>query len=351
MSLEETRTVMLSTGHGAEPEPVVVPLRVGNVKLGNLLGEGAGGAVFTGFDEILNRQVAVKLLHRRRGAAISDSAMVELDRGLRAAAGVRHPGLLTIHAVDHAAGMPVIVMEFIDGASLRDLLAHGGKFEPALALHVLRVATDAVAALHEAGVVHRDLKPANVMFDRAGNVRVCDFGLACEIDPGTFRGRAAEVGGSPLYMAPEMFDGNTSPQSDVYALGIILFEMLIGAPPFAATSISDLKICHRENEPPIWRMEREDIPEAAKEIVRRALHKRSYLRYKTAGHLVRALDEISEPRYQAEAQRARLAELIAIRTAGPESDAPSSPDATPAMTTFDLLSQRAKEKRAGRSKH
>ena len=122
---------------------------------------------------------------------------------------------------------------------LFDAYSCQGRMDLSLALYVMRSITSAVATLHDAGVIHRDLKPTNVLFDRGGEARVCDFGLACEFDAGAYKGNAEEIGGSPLYMAPEMFDGHVSPHSDVYALGVMLFEVLVGSPPFSAQSISD----------------------------------------------------------------------------------------------------------------
>jgi serine/threonine protein kinase len=344
MNMQETMTVMLSTGHGSEPEAVEVPLRVGSVKLGNLLGEGAGGAVFAGYDEALNRKVAVKVLHRRRGATHA-AAMVELAKGVRSAARIKHPNIVTIHAVERASEMPVIVMEFVDGISLRELLLRSGALDLSLAMYVTRSVVSAVAALHEIGVIHRDLKPANVLFDRVGEVRVCDFGLACEFDAAAYKGRAEEIGGSPLYMAPEMFDGHVSPQSDVYALGVILFEVLIGSPPFSAQSISELKTCHQVREPPLWQLERLPVSEELAEIVGRALHKQRFLRYKTAEHLLRALEEVEVPERRDETLRLRIAELVSARQEPGEGREADSGEPPPARTTFDLITRRAREKR------
>jgi serine/threonine-protein kinase len=344
MGMQETMTVMLTTGHGSAPEAVEVPLRVGTVKLGDMLGEGAGGVVFAGYDAALNRKVAVKLLHRRRGAA-GDAAAIELANGVRAAARIRHPNVLTIHAVETANEMPVIVMEYVDGMSLRDLMVRSGAMDLPLAMYVMRCVTSAVAALHEANVIHRDLKPANVLFDRGGEARVCDFGLACEFDVAAYKGAAENIGGSPLYMAPEMFDGQVSPQGDVYALGVMLFEVLSGAPPFSAQSISEIKTCHADHEPPLWRLEGLESSEALREIVARALHKQRFLRYKTAAHLLRALERVAGSGRREEALRMRVAELVSARPG--ENEARESPrtEPPPARTTFDLIARRAREKR------
>lgn len=344
MAMEETMTVMLSTGHGSEPEAVEIPRRVGTVKLGEMLGEGTGGVVFGGYDEALSRKVAVKLLHRRRGTT-EDAAMIELVRGVRSAARIRHPNILTIHTVETVNQMPVIVMEYVDGISLGELMRRSGPMDLSLAMYVMRSVASAVAALHDANVIHRDLKPANVLYDRDGEARVCDFGLACEFDTAAFKGRATNIGGSPLYMAPEMFDGNVSPQGDVYALGIILFEVLAGAPPFSAQSISEIKTCHTAQEPPLWQLESRGVPEELCDIAARALHKQRFLRHKTAGHLLRAIERVRVPERRDETLRLHIAELVSARpgdTGVPDRALAEEP---PAKTTFDLIARRAQQKR------
>ncbi|MFQ5807716.1 MAG: serine/threonine-protein kinase [Phycisphaerae bacterium] len=347
MDTRETMTVLLTTGHGSEPEAVEVPRRVGTVKLGGMLGEGSGGAVFGGYDEALNRRVAVKLLHRRRGVA-HDPAMIELAKGVRSAARIRHPNILTIHAVETVNQMPVIVMEYVDGTSLRDLLLRSGALDLSLALYVMRSVVSAVAALHDANVIHRDLKPANVLFDSDGEARVCDFGLACEFDVTAYKGQAGNIGGSPLYMAPEMFDGHVSPQSDVYALGIVLFEVLAGAPPFSAQTISEIKACHIVRQPPLWQLGRREIPEELCEIAGRALRKQRFLRYKAAGHLLRAIERVAAPERRDDTLRMRLAELVSAQQSDATAERKSSVKEPSARTTFDLIAERAKQKRERR---
>ena len=344
MDMQETMTVMLTTGHGSEPEAVEVPRRVGTVKLSEMLGEGAGGVVFSGYDEALNRKVAVKLLHRRKGTA-DDPAMIELANGVRSAARIRHPNILTIHTVETVSEMPVIVMELVDGISLGDLLQRTGAMDLSLAMYVMRSIVSAIATLHDANVLHRDLKPANVLFDREGEARVCDFGLACEFDVSAFKGMATNIGGSPLYMAPEMFDGHVSPQSDVYALGIIMFEVLTGAPPFSAQSISEIKTCHAVHEPPLWKLEAHSVSEEICDVVARALHKQRYLRFKTAGHILRAIEHVAVPERRDETLRMRISEFVTARPTDDGSPQAGLPEKSAAKTTFDLIAERAKRKR------
>ncbi|MFO0840731.1 MAG: serine/threonine-protein kinase [Phycisphaerae bacterium] len=341
MTMQETMTILLRTQQETAPQSLVVPRRVGHVKIGEVLGEGTGGVVLSGFDEALGRRVAVKVLH----APTHAGAVNELVEGIRTAARIKHPNVITVYAVETFERLPLIVMELVDGVSLRDLLRRGGRLELPLALFVMRDINAGVSALHASNVVHRDLKPANILFDRGGAAHVCDFGLACEFDAARLRGRISAVGGSPLYMAPEMFDGEVSPHSDVYALGVILFELLCGQPPYSGDSIQQMRTAHHEMPIPTHLLERAGVPEPLREVIERALHKQKFLRFKSALHLQRALEQVDRPAVREELLRSRVAEIVntAPRDAAPSRD---PAERTPAsQTTYDLLAERARTKR------
>lgn len=344
--MQETMTVRLTTRSGQSPQPVEIPARVGSVRLGQLIGEGGGGAVFSGYDEALGRKVAVKVLHRQLGQ-MSQAAQHELIVGVRSAARIKHPNIVTVHAVEMVSGMPVIVMEFVDGLSLRDMLRRSGALEPTLGLHVMRSITSAIATLHEAGVIHRDLKPANILFDHDGVGHVCDFGLACNYETGSFGEQVETVVGSPLYMAPEVFDGHVSPQADVYALGIMAFEVLAGRPPFCADTIPEMRRLHEQQEPAWHLLERRGISEATIEVLQRALRKAKMMRYKTAGHLLRACQRCEPNPPSPDRMQTELARIVLARQA-PDTRPRSAAADAQAMTTFDLLAERARQKREQR---
>jgi serine/threonine protein kinase len=345
--MEETITLMLSSSHGQPAEPVEIPRRVGHVKLGDVLGEGTGGVVLTGYDEALSRRVAVKLLHRR-DLLPAQADRLALIEGIRSAAGIKHGNLLTVYHVETVNDLPVIVMEYIDGISLRDLSRRIGPMDIALALYVMRAIAAGVEALHAAGVVHRDLKPANVLFDRDGQAHVCDFGLACKFDLATYQAGCQTLGGSPLYMAPEMFEGHVSPQSDVYALGIMLFEVLGGQAQFFAGTLSDMQARHTAAHIPLHVLKRHSVPAELCEVVRRALHKQRFLRYKTGGRFLQALEAIEVPNWREETQRLRVAEIVTARQHRSADAAHEHLTPPAAQTTFDLVARRAAEKRRSR---
>jgi serine/threonine-protein kinase len=345
--MDETQTVMVSTLQGQEPVPVTIPRRVGNVKVGEMLGEGTGGVVMAGYDEVLNRRVAVKFLHAL-GNSPNPAAVNEIVEGVRSAARVIHPNIVTVYSAETVRGMPVIVMELIDGVSLREVMNRGGAMDAALAVYAMRQVALAVEALHEGNVVHRDLKPANILVDRHGGPHVCDFGLACEFNLAASRGEARSIGGSPLYMAPEMFDGHVSPQSDVYALGVLLFECLAGQPPFRGNSMTEMSALHLSGVVPMELLEQQRVPDDLSEVVRRAMNRQRILRYKSATHFVRALEAVQLPLRRDDLLRGRLAELVMAGRAEGRSAAQSLSVDAPAMTTFDLIAKRANQKRSAR---
>jgi serine/threonine-protein kinase len=341
--LEETRTVLLST-RSVAARKLEVPTRVGNVKLGDLVGEGGGGVVFSGFDCVLNRRTAVKVMFPPR--EVSGAELDAMVAGVRVAARIKHPNIVGVHTVETFNGMPVIVMEFVAGMSARTLLAKLGAVDETLTSYLMRPVASAVAAMHEAGVLHRDLKPANVLVDRDGVPFVCDFGLACSFDARRVEADAEQIGGSPRYMAPEMFDGHVTPQSDVYALGIMLFELLTGTAPFHAETISAIHAAHARDPLPVALLEQRRVSPALCDVISRATHKQGFLRYKSAAHLLRAMEGCCDARRDP-TQKSRLAAIVSAR----------DPDLTGGQTpgsdfgnTFELLKRRADEKRRERGR-
>jgi serine/threonine-protein kinase len=341
-TVQDTVTVMAAVPGAPQREPIVIPRRIGHVKLGELLGEGGGGAVFAAFDEALNRRVAVKFLHQFRGVSRSAARLAYVD-GARAAAHVKHPNLITIYNVQMLDDMPLIVMEFVDGISLRDLLKRTRALDLPLALFMLRQIGAGVEALHQAGVVHRDLKPANILFDHGGQAYVCDYGLACEYTAADYAHGFAIAAGSPAYMSPESFEGLVSPQSDVYALGVILYEMLTGHAPFMAETIAEIKTQHLTQELPLGPIEQRRLPEEVADILERSLHKQRVMRYKSAAHFLRAIEQLDRGPRRDDVLRARIAAIVTAGRREPKSL--NEPPTPPAATTFDLIAQRARQKR------
>ncbi len=354
----------LGVGDADDPRaPAVGPGReVGPVRLIREIGRGGMGTVYRGHDRLLGRDVAVKFL--RDAVAPDASAVARFLDEMRAAAAVRHPNLVPVYHADVDAAVPYLVMEFVDGPTLRRLVDRTGALPVELALIVLADVATAVAALHERGLLHRDLKPANVLIDDDGTARVTDFGLAARL-PGvaegarwtsglggaaTVGGAAGEAAGTPLYMAPELFEGRASPRSDVYALGMTAFEVLTGRRPFAfdrAAPVEEVRAAHQSRPLPVEWLAEAGVPPALVEVVERAGHKQAMFRYKSAQEFLRALKSAGggdQPPAELARLRARLGRVVlrcqigeGAGTAAPAAEQPptpgsTSPVATPAST-------------------
>lgn len=209
-----------------------------------LLGQGGMGEVYRAEDLRLGETVALKLLPAE--LARDAAALDRLHREVRLARQVAHPNVCRVFDVGEAEGLAFISMEYIDGEDLASLLRRIGRLPESKAIEVARQLCAGLAAAHEKGVLHRDLKPANVMIDGRGRARISDFGLAVPVAEAT----TGELAGTPLYMAPEQLArGEVSFRSDVYSLGLILYECLTGRRPFEGASRAELMSLQRSGMP------------------------------------------------------------------------------------------------------
>src|SRR5215471_341826 len=189
------------------------------------LGRGGMGEVYRAEDLLLRQTVALKFLPP---AAIANASMLSRFRNeVRTARQVSHPNVCRVYDIGEAEGLTYLTMEYVDGEDLAALLRRIGKLPQEKALEVARKLCAGLAAAHDKGVIHRDLKPANIMLDGQGQVRITDFGIAGMVE------RIRDVGsGTPAYMSPEQLAGKeVTPRSDIYALGIVLCELLTGKRP------------------------------------------------------------------------------------------------------------------------
>ncbi|MFJ4981174.1 protein kinase [Streptomyces coeruleorubidus] len=218
-------------------------LLAGRYRVAAQLGRGGMGVVWKAVDEVLGREVAVKELRTYTDAAGPELAglRVRMQREARAAARVRHTGVIAVHDIAEVDGRPLIVMELVDGPSLDDVLRDRGPLDAREAAGIGAKVMDALAAAHRAGVLHRDVKPGNILLDRSGRVVLTDFGIATMDDPGdgsaTNLTRSGELVGSLDYLAPERAQGaDPGPASDIWALGATLYAAVEGSAPFRRTS-------------------------------------------------------------------------------------------------------------------
>src|SRR5262245_15705345 len=217
----------------------------GRFRVIGLLGRGGMGEVYRADDLKLGQPVALKFLPK---ALIDDAVRRErFYSEVRLARQVSHPNVCRVYDIAEVDGHPFLTMEFIDGEDLASLLKRIGHLPASKAVEIARQLCAGLAAAHNRGVLHRDLKPANVMLDGRGYVRITDFGLAVATDTV----HDDSLSGTPLYMSPELLAGNAaSVQSDIYALGIVLYELCTGKKPFQARTIAELRH-QKEHVPPV----------------------------------------------------------------------------------------------------
>ncbi len=225
-------------------EELVGTVLGGRYRVSAVLGRGGMGVVARAVDELLNREVAVKVLRAYTDASASELAdlRTRMQREAQAAARIRHSGVVTVHDVTEERGLPVIVMELVDGPSLDAVLTQRGALDPREAAAIGAKLMDALDAAHRAGVLHRDVKPANVLLERDGRVVLTDFGIASMDAAGDEAlaklTRSGELVGSLDYLPPERAQGQEpGPASDIWSLGMTLYACVEGTSPFRRTSV------------------------------------------------------------------------------------------------------------------
>lgn len=225
----------------------------------SLVGAGAMGRVYLALHHDLQRHCALKILSPRRGGCDPEYVTRFHQEG-QAAAALAHPNIVTLHAVGHSAGTHFLEMEYIPGRSLQQLIRDEGPLPADRALRLATMVADGLAAAHRAGIIHRDVKPDNVLVTRAGIAKIGDFGLARRAFAPGGDPYANLICGTPNYMAPELLQGHpASPASDVYALGLCLFQMLTGRLPWREVSLSELARRGRTEAVPDVRELRPDL--------------------------------------------------------------------------------------------
>jgi len=252
------------------------------------LGSGGMAVVYRARDLMLERIVAVKILREDFSA---DSAFRERFRQeAKAAANLSHPSIVTIHDFGLDAGRLFIVMEYVPGTDLKTILQTRGRFSVEEALPLIIQASAGIGYAHRAGLVHCDIKPQNMLVTPDQRLKVTDFGIAralASIRPDEY---SSVVWGSPQYFAPEQAAGTApSPASDVYSLGVVMYEMLAGRLPFNADNAIELSRQHRTLPPPPLRQFNPSIPPALEQIALKVLSKEPSSRYRTADQLGRVL--------------------------------------------------------------
>ncbi len=306
------------------------------------LGGGAMGVVLAAVDRVLERRVAIKLI---RSTLHAEDFRARFMLEGRAMALVSHPNVLTIHAFGEHQGNPYMVMELIEGQTLdRWLTEYGPRPDLDAALRILNQVCLGVSAIHAAGTLHRDLKPSNILLDDQLRARVSDLGLAVQFQDGAL---IKELVGTPGYIAPEIqFDvtaeGGATPQSDLYSLACMAFELLTGEPPYSASDDLALAVLHATAGVPLASDIRRDLPRAFDQVLAQGLAKDPKQRMQSVELFRRALiearnDSLEPVRILVAEDDPDFRELLQLVLAQefPGADIECVPDGRQAIAAFD----------------
>ncbi|NOY98256.1 MAG: serine/threonine protein kinase [Chloroflexi bacterium] len=297
------------------------------------LGEGGMAAVYRARDKMLERYVAIKLL---RDDFSNDEAFRERFRQeARAAANLSHPNIVTVHDFGFDVGKLFIVMEFVPGSDLKTLIKQRGRFTVEEAIPIMVQACAGIGYAHRAGLVHCDVKPHNFLVTPDQRLKVTDFGIARALSTIRSDEHSDVVWGSPQYFSPEQAAGGPpSPASDVYSLGIILYELLTGTLPFMASAPDELARLHLDEMPVPLSEYVPEISPALEQIVEKVLSKEPSARYRTADQLGRVLMTFGT-RKPAPSPSLTLTPEVAT-TYQPEEEPLPLPDPGPARTLPEI---------------
>lgn len=270
-------------------------MRIGRFDILEKLGEGAMGTVYRAFDPLIERTVAIKTIPLNLPEAEKRLFEDRFLREAKSAGKLSHPNIVTIYDVGETDDFAYIAMEYLDGPSLREILREHGPLPLELALDTALQMADALAFAHNHGIVHRDIKPPNVIIDsRRGTVKLTDFGIAHLMS--NTETRAGMLMGSPRYMSPEQVQGQpVDGRSDIFSLGVVLYEMLTGRPPFGGEELHGI-LFRIVNEPVVpVSQTRTNIPADVDKILARCLAKRRDDRYSNASELAHDLNALLHP--------------------------------------------------------
>lgn len=313
--------------------------KFGRYEIKSELGRGGMATVYKAFDPLPEREVALKVLPREM---LHDPQFrVRFEREIKTIAALEHPAIVPIYDVGEENGQPYYVMRYMPGGSLQDRIAQG----PLSLQETARIFTKLAPALDEAhakGIIHRDLKPGNILFDRAGEPYISDFGIAkiTQTQGATVTGGA--IIGTPAYMSPEQAQGDqVDGRSDIYALGVILFEMLSGVQPYQATTPMAVVVKHLTEPIPHILDSNPNLPPDIEPVIEKAMAKNREERFGTAAELADAISEVARGASGQEAIKTasmRATQIAAAKTrlaaaptkVGEKPTAPAQPQPAPA---------------------
>ena len=260
------------------------------------IGQGGMADVFLAIDTILNRHVAIKIL--RSDQSTDAISILRFEREAQAATTLAHPNIVEIYDVGEYKNHHYIVMEYVAGKTLKKVIRDRAPLLNLEAVDTMKQLTSAVAEAHKRGIIHRDIKPQNVIVKSDGSLKILDFGIATAKGSAQLT-QANNVMGSVHYLAPELAKGEpASPQSDIYALGIVFYEMLTGDVPFKADQAVQIALQHMREPMPSVRKANPNVPQSVENIIIRATAKNPKLRYQSCDEMLKDLEKCMLPEHQ-----------------------------------------------------
>ncbi|HEX3051098.1 MAG TPA: protein kinase [Aggregatilineaceae bacterium] len=328
--------------------------KLGDYTIQDLLGRGGMSRVYRGYDENLDRYAAVKVISGDFATTTEEEYTRRFQIEARSIAHLRHPNIVGIYQFGRSEGIYYMAQVFLEGQDLRTLLKNYADQKQRMSItEILRIVGDIASALdyaHEQGVIHRDVKPSNIMLERrTGRAILMDFGLALSVNEGTM----GDTFGSAHYIAPEqaISSAKAVPQSDLYSLGIVLYEMLTGKVPFDDPSVMSVALKHLNELPPPPSMYNPNLPASAETVILKTLDKDPGRRFKTGKELVttlhKAFEEDSQKHFAPNAAVPSVIDILESKPALPSrprdfvlttstASKPSAYDATPAPMSPEL---------------
>jgi len=303
---------------------------LGNYEIVGKLGKGGMATVYRARQRNMQRDVAIKVMSA--DLAADPEFVARFEREAHVIARLEHPRILPVHDFGHQGELFYLVMRLVEGESLYYRLKRGPLPLPTVARYLTQIA-EALDYAHAEGVIHRDLKPNNILIDQWDNLYLMDFGLAKIMAATQSLTQTGVVLGTPAYMAPELWRGEpVDARTDVYALGVILYEMVLGHTPFESDTPFTLMYKHINDPPPSPREFMPDLPVEMEQVILKALAKDKDARYQSAGELARAFNEVIRVAGTLPG-RVRAADEPAIPAAAPE---PVTGESAPVAGVFDL---------------
>lgn len=314
----------------------------GRYKILELIGGGGMSHVYLAEDMILNREVAIKVL--RYDFSNEEELHRRFQREALAATTLAHPNIVSIYDVGEDGDYHFIVMEYIQGKTLKQYIQQFSPISPAKAVQIMRQLTSAIAHAHEHQIIHRDIKPQNILMDEQGNVKITDFGIATTLSATSYT-KTNSVIGTVHYLSPEQARGGiASHKSDIYALGIVLYELLTGELPFSGESAVSIALKHLQSETPSVRAVNSSIPQSLENVVIRATAKDPRHRYNDVEEMGKDLEtalsvsRMNESKYEVPMEDGKTKLIPIIKE-------PTSLDVKPNIEQTNLFSVKEEPKK------